>query len=131
MVIVVDEIIWTGNLGSSILRVQQSSNNATPDSEMLDNALESLPQDGDFMAEGDPKEAVASFLAYSLTQIEAMIDLVRGDLDRLEMKIMLVKRMEQNLTTMRSEYFSPPTDVFDIGGTSFGKLRVFKSHSKK
>lgn len=97
VVIVVDEIMWTGNLGSSILRVQQSGSNAVPDSAVLDNALESLPQDGNFMAEGDPKEAVANFLDYSLTQIEAMIDFVRGNLNRLETQITSV-RTSSNLT---------------------------------
>lgn len=74
--------MWTGNLGSSILRVQQSGGNAMTDHAVLGNALERLPQDGEFMGEGDAREAVSDFLEYSLTQIEAMIDLVRGDLNK-------------------------------------------------
>lgn len=82
VVIVVDEIMWTGNLGSAILRVQQSGRNAVTDEGVLAHALESIPQEGGFMAEGDASGAVKMFLDYSLKQIEAMIDLVRGNLDR-------------------------------------------------
>lgn len=74
--------MWTGNLGTSILRVQQAGENAVKDEKALEGALEALPQEGDVAAEGPPGSAVQTFLDYSLEQIEAMIDLVRGDLDR-------------------------------------------------
>ena len=82
MVIVVDEILWTGNLGSSILRRQQAGDNPVTDEKALASALERIPREGDVVAIGPPQEAVLKFLDYSLEQIEAMIDLVRGDLDR-------------------------------------------------
>lgn len=82
VVIVVDEIVWTGNLGTSILRVQQAGANAVKDEKALEGRLEALPQEGDVAAEGLSSSAVQTFLDYSLEQIEAMIDLVRGDLDR-------------------------------------------------
>ena len=82
MVIVVDEIMWTGNLGTSILRVQQAGANAVKDEKALEGGHEALPQEGDVAAEGPSESAVQTFLDYSLEQIEAMIDLVRGDLDR-------------------------------------------------
>lgn len=87
--IVVDEIVWTGNLGSSILRVQhqQQQQQQPGDGRVTGqrppaSVLEVMPQDGHFLAEGAPADAVKTFLTYSLEQIEAMIDLVRGDLDR-------------------------------------------------
>lgn len=82
VVIVVDEIMWTGNLGTSILRVQQAGANAVKDEKALEGGLEALPRDGDVAAAGPSESAVQTFLDYSLEQIEAMIDLVRGDLDR-------------------------------------------------
>lgn len=77
-----DEVVWTGNLGSSILRVQQSGTNAVTDQDVLNKALEIMPEEGDYLAEGSPRDAVKNFLEYSIEQIEAMIDLVRGDLNR-------------------------------------------------
>lgn len=46
------------------------------------NTLEKMPEEGDVAGDAPPQEAVSKFLEYSLKQIEAMIDLVRGDLDR-------------------------------------------------
>lgn len=74
--------MWTGNLGTSILRVQQAGANPVTDENMLENALEKLPQEDHVAADGPPNVAVQTFLEFSLEQIEAMIDLVRGDLDR-------------------------------------------------
>lgn len=94
MVIVVDEIMWTGNLGSSILRVQQAGANALPDTAVLGTEtsksvlLEKMPGEGDVAIAGPPEAAVQTFLDYSLEQIEAMIDLVRGDLDRQQRTLM-------------------------------------------
>lgn len=94
MVIVVDEIMWTGNLGSSILRVQQAGANALPDAAVLGTEtaksalLEKMPEEGDVAIAGPPEAAVQTFLDYSLEQIEAMIDLVRGDLDRQQRTLM-------------------------------------------
>lgn len=88
MVIVVDEVMWTGNLGSSILRVQQAGENALPDETVVGTEsaksllLEKMPEGDDVAVEGPPEAAVQTFLDYSLEQIEAMIDLVRGDLDK-------------------------------------------------
>lgn len=78
----VDEIVWTGNLGTSILKAQQCGTNPMMDEKVLASALEKMPQDGDVTFDGAGMDAVQNFLEYSLEQIEAMIDLVRGDLDR-------------------------------------------------
>ena len=94
MVIVVDEIMWTGNLGSSILRVQQAGANALPEEAVRGTEaaksvlLEKLPEDGDVAFAGPAEVAVDTFLEYSLEQIEAMIDLVRGDLGRQQRTLM-------------------------------------------
>lgn len=74
--------MWTGNLGSSILRVQQSGDSAMSSERISADTLEKMPEEGDLMAEGSPRDAVKNYLEYSIIQIEAMIDLVRGDLDR-------------------------------------------------
>eukprot|EP00752_Nemacystus_decipiens_P017827 g15983.t1 len=94
VVIVVDEIMWTGNLGSSILRVQQAGTNALPDAAVFGTEaaksvlLEKMPEEGDVAIAGPPEAAVQTFLDFSLEQIEAMIDLVRGDLDRQQRTLM-------------------------------------------
>lgn len=54
----------------------------TDETLLVMKTLEIMPQEGDFIGDGPPQEAVSKFLEYSLEQIEAMIDLVRGDLDR-------------------------------------------------
>lgn len=105
----VDEIVWTGNLGSSILRVQQAGNNPVMDESVLAGALEQLPEDGDVADNGPPEEAVQNFLEYSLEQIEAMIDLVRGDLDR---SVFLVVHKMLCFTFFRASAFK--TDVYCI-----------------
>lgn len=86
--------MWTGNLGSSILRVQQAGGNALPDAAVFGTEsaksvlLEKMPEEGDVAIAGPPEAAVQTFLDYSLEQIEAMIDLVRGDLDRQQRTLM-------------------------------------------
>lgn len=86
--------MWTGNLGSSILRVQQAGGNALPDAAVFGTEtaksvlLEKMPEEGDVAIAGPPEDAVQTFLDYSLEQIEAMIDLVRGDLDRQQRTLM-------------------------------------------
>lgn len=86
--------MWTGNLGSSILRVQQAGENALPDEAVFGTEtaksylLEKMPEEGDVAIEGPPEAAVQTFLDFSLEQIEAMIDLVRGDLDRQQRTLM-------------------------------------------
>lgn len=83
VVIVVDEIMWTGYLGASILRRQQAGSYPVADETLLAmNTLEKMPEEGNVAGDGPPQEAVSTFLEYSLEQIEAMIDLVRGELDR-------------------------------------------------
>lgn len=90
----VDEIMWTGNLGSSILRVQQAGGNALSNAVVFGTEtarsvlLEKMPEEGDVAIAGPPEAAVQTFLDYSLEQIEAMIDLVRGDLDRQQRTLM-------------------------------------------
>lgn len=78
----VDEIMWTGNLGTAILRVQQSGSSPMTDEQLLQSGLERMPKEGDVAGSGSPENAVQTFLEFSLEQIEAMIDLVRGDLDK-------------------------------------------------
>lgn len=52
------------------------------DEKVLASALEKMPEEGDVTFDGGGMDALQNFLDYSLEQIEAMIDLVRGDLDR-------------------------------------------------
>lgn len=82
VVIVVDQIMWTGNLGSAILRVQQAGQDAATDDLHKKSVPERIPQAGDVAAAGEATEATKKFLEFSLEQIEAMIGLVRGDLDK-------------------------------------------------
>ncbi|CAM9338964.1 unnamed protein product [Choristocarpus tenellus] len=80
VVIVVDEIFWTGNLGSALLSVQHAGS-AFPLEK--DGSKEGVPMGREGQGLGkEPLKAVESFLNFSLGQIEAMIDLVRGDLDK-------------------------------------------------
>ena len=74
--------------------MQQAGANALPDAAVLgtettkSTLLEKMPEEGDVAIAGPPEVAVQTFLDYSLDQIEAMIDLVRGDLDRQQRTLM-------------------------------------------
>ncbi|CAM9568719.1 unnamed protein product [Heterosigma akashiwo] len=60
VVIVIDQVLWTANLGTAIWHKQEGRNG----------------------------RAVEEFLEFSLEQIEALVELVRGDLDRQQRTLM-------------------------------------------